>query len=84
MLRSEFRAGLLNPNLLSPRPGFELKARVRSKSKPGSPGSREEKNLTQKYAIAHSPHYRVHCTPDHTYSHRRKIGHEASAAFRTS
>ncbi|GBP63837.1 Zinc finger BED domain-containing protein 5 [Eumeta japonica] len=31
--RSEIRAGLLNPNLLSPRPGSELKARLRSKSK---------------------------------------------------
>ncbi|GBP64045.1 hypothetical protein EVAR_44128_1 [Eumeta japonica] len=27
------RAGLLNPNLLNPRPGSELKARLRSKSK---------------------------------------------------
>ncbi|GBP51559.1 hypothetical protein EVAR_34445_1 [Eumeta japonica] len=31
--RSKIRAGLLNPNLLSPRPGSELKAKLRSKSK---------------------------------------------------
>ncbi|GBP83392.1 hypothetical protein EVAR_63057_1 [Eumeta japonica] len=31
--RSEIRAGLLNPNLLSPRSGSELKAGLRSKSK---------------------------------------------------
>ncbi|GBP59712.1 hypothetical protein EVAR_48681_1 [Eumeta japonica] len=31
--RSEIRAGLLNPNLLSPRSVSELKARLRSKSK---------------------------------------------------
>ncbi|GBP20775.1 hypothetical protein EVAR_14501_1 [Eumeta japonica] len=45
--RSEIRAGLHNPNLLSPRPGSELKARLRLKSKvrqigliaPNAPGA---------------------------------------------
>ncbi|GBP19730.1 hypothetical protein EVAR_8890_1 [Eumeta japonica] len=36
--KSEIRAGFLNPNVLSPRPGSELKARLRSKSKVGQIG----------------------------------------------